>query len=378
MPKGILQITDALSSLIAGQLSVINYGEQAAYEQIQEENAAYNRVVKEEQDLFMKIGENTAEAYGAAGTIEAENMTELDKPDDSKIVVEYPIGFPLTRHGNGIGYTRDWLASNSTKQLAAQYDAARSGDMLKIQSKIRRALYYPISRPVFNPDGTKNTSAYVDRLQAPNVPLPLYPLLNADGNAVPIGPNGETFDPTTHQHYMASDWTSITDPSARDGIMQTACQNLIEHKITGGVMLAINSSDVSKVKALPEFQQRFDETVHVGIGVTYAEGDLDILNFNNRCIGTYLGFEVWVKPWTFPGYIVPMATGDDEAGRLMVWRTRKDGLWADFNFREQGVSFPLIDNVMTRDGDCSVWMRHLAVVLYIGGPDYVTPANIAF
>ncbi len=380
MAKGTLAVTDALSSLLGSQLSVIQYGTAAAYQQIQEENEAYNRVVAEELSLFADMSEDSTRAYGGAQVIDNEEMGEMDGLDASKIAGAYPISFPLTRHGAKVGYTRDWLATNSADQLAANYLAARTGDQLKIQSKIRRAIYYPISRPVYtsggNPGGTVNSAAYVDRLVPPNVPLPLYPLLNADGKPVPIGPNGETFDPSTHTHYMASDWTDGgSTPTTRDGDVQAALNNLLEHRVDGDLRLFINRADESKYRALPNFVRAYDASVNVGANLTYATGSLDVRNYNNRRIGTFNGVDVWIKPWTFPNYAVPMAMGTESGQRALVWRTRKGGLWSDYNFRFKQDDFPITADGMTRDGDCSVWNRHMAVVLYTGGGTYTAPGS---
>lgn len=381
--KGTLAVTDALVSLLGNQVSVITFGTQAAYTQIQEENAAYNRVVQEELAMFTERSEDVTRAYGGAGIIDAEEMNEFDSVDASKVTGAYPVSFPLTRHGSKVGYTSDFLATNSVDQLAAQYLAARTGDQIKIQSKIRRALYVPVSRPVYLP-GTRtvNPNAYIDRLVPPNVPLGIYPLLNADGAPVPVGPNGETFDGATHTHYMASDWTAPgSTPSTRDGDLQATCNNLLEHAVDGDLMIVINRAQEGAMRALPNFVRNFDSTVRVADTITYATGALDVRQTFNRCIGTFNGFEVWVKPWALPGKIVPMAMGGGVGGgKVLVWRVRKGGLWADFNFRAEGLAeghqknFPIGADPMTRDGDCSVWERHMAVVLDVSGPVYTVNA----
>lgn len=372
MPKGILTVTDSLDTLIGNQLTVLEYGADQAYAQIQAENAAYNAQVNEQLNDFAMVTQDVQDVYGGSGIINAEAMSEFDDPDASKVLGAYPVGFPLTRHGSKVGYTQDWLATNSVDQLAAQYAAQRTGDQIAIQSKIRRALYYPISRPVFV-SGSLNPSRYIDRFIPPNQPVPLYPLLNADGSPVPIGPNGETFDGATHTHYMASDWTAGGSTNiTRDSDLQAACANLTEHKLAGELILSINRNEESKVRNMPNFVPVYDNTVILGNGITRAEGALDVLNYNNRRIGTFQGFNVWVKPWTFPGYIMPMAKGDATMAPLK-WRVRKGGLWKDFNFRSTKTDFPLVAATMTRDGDCSVWNRHMAVVLYVGGALYTAP-----
>jgi len=385
--KGTLALTDSLASLMASQVSINVYGKADAYAQIQDENTAYNEVVAAEMTMLAERSSDVIRAYGGAGVIDNEDMGEFDSVDSSKVAGVYAVGFPLTRHGAKIGYTDDWLATNSADQLAAQYLAARTGDQQKVQSKIRRALYYPFSRPAFLTNGTRNANAYSDRLVQPPVAVPLYPLLNADGNPVPIGPNGETFDPTTHTHYVASDWTaSGSTVTTRDGDLQATVNNLTEHKIDGELMLIINRAQEASIRALPNFVRNFDATVQVASTITYATGALDVRNYNNRMIGTYNGFEVWVKPWALAGKIIALATGggaaiSGEATKVIVWRTRPGGLWADYNFRaadpmtgdSRQRNFPITAEPMTRDGDCSVWGRHLAVILDVTSSTYTVP-----
>ncbi len=375
-PYGTLQVSDSLDSLLASQLSVIEYGENQAYAQIQEDLDAWNGIVNEELSQIAEISEDTTRVYGAAQSMVMQDGDEFSDPDAQKVAEGIAVSFPLRRGEVKVGFTRDWLATNSAQQLAAQYDAAKLADLQYIQRKLQSALFYPVSRPVYLPDGTTNAAAYRERLVAPQVALPLYPLLNADGKPVPIGPNGETFDPTTHTHYMASDWTAGgSTATTRDGDLQAACNNLIEHKVTGQLRIQLNYAQEAQVRALPSFVPMYDADIRVGANLTYdASGTLNPRNFNNRRIGTYRGFEVWIKPWIFPGYIMPIALGDAQ-GRPVVWRTRKNGLWANFALNYQDDDYKMRADIMMRDGGASVWMRHMAVILDTGHSTYTAPVG---
>lgn len=375
MPKGTLTVSDALVGILANQVSVLDFGVDLAFQQIAEENAAYNRVVQDEISTFVEISSDIERPYAGAAVIDSEDMTELDDPDASKVTGAYPIGFPLTRHGAKIAWTEDFMATNSVDTLASQYLAAQTGDQIKMQRKIRKALYYPVSRPVYSTGNTINPNGYVDRLVAPQVPRPLYPLLNADGMPVPIGPNGETFDPSTHTHYMASDWTAGgSTATTRDGDTQALCNNVTEHRVDGQLMLVVHRNDETKVRALPNFVRDYDATVNVGANLTYAGNNLDIRNTGNRKIGTFLGFEVWIKPWAIQNYLLAYAVGTN-GNSCLVWRTRPGGLWSDFGTRARKFIWPITSDTLTRDGDCSVWQRHMAAILYIGGASYTAPAS---
>ncbi len=373
VPYGTLQVSDSLNALLASQVSVLQFGLVEAYDLIAEDLAAWNAIVQEELSLLAEMGEDVMRVYGGAQAMTMLEGDEFSDPDAEKVAGGIAVAFPLRRGEIKVAFTRDWLATNDTQQLAAQYDAAKLGDLQRIQRKLQEAIFFPISRPTVLPNGTPNPNPYRDRLVPPNVPLPLFPLLNADGAPVPVGPNGETFDPLTHTHYAASDWTSnASTPATRDGDLQAVCNNLVEHNVTGRLCLFINFAQEAQIRALPSFVPMFDANVQVANNITFTQGALNPRNFNNRMIGTYRGFEVWIKPWVFPNYVVPFSSGDTK-GRPIYWRTRKGGLCKDFGLFYEDDDIKLKADTMIRDGGCSVWMRHMAVVLYTGGPTYVSP-----
>lgn len=374
IPYGTLQMSDTLNPLLLSQASVLDFGEGQAYEAIAADLIAWNALIQEELAFLAEMTDDVTRVYGGTQAGQMLEGDEFSDPDSQKVSQGYAISFPLRRGEYKVAFTRDYLATNSAAQLAAQYDAAKLGDLQRMQRKFQEAIFYPVSRPITLPNGSPNPNAYTERLVKPLISLPLFPFLNADGAPVPSGPNGETFDPATHTHYMASNWgaggsTAIT----RDGDLQAACNNLIEHKITGRLVIFINYAQAATVRAMPSFVPLVEMDTRPGSDLTVSTlPALDPRNFNNRRIGTFLGFEVWIKPWIFPGFLVPMALGDS-SGRPLVWRHRKNRLWADFTLFYKDDDAKLRADLMIRDGGCSVWQRHMGVVLYTLQATYTSP-----
>lgn len=372
---GTIQVSDALAPLVGNFQTVADFGVDNAYQQISEDLDAYNRVVNDEIGDLVEVTTDVTRVYGAADSGEMQEGDEISNPDAQKPQEGYPIQFPLRRGEYKVAWTHDFMMLNSVEELRAAYEAAKIADQKYLQRQFRRALFTPFSRPAKLPNGTDNANAFKEYLVKPQIRLSLYPLLNADGSPVPIGPNGEEFDPDTHTHYMASDWgAGGSTPATRDGDMQAALQNLVEHKIEGTLAIYINYANEAQMRGLPGFVGVLEANVVPGANMTYASGErLDPFNFNNRRIGTYRGFEVWVKPWVFPNYIVPICLSGGR--KVLAWRVRQNRMWADFGIRYHDPNWKLIADIMARDGGCSVDQRHMAVVLYVGGAAYATPTQ---
>lgn len=381
---GTLQVSDALVNMLENQTTnILDYGADLAYDQIAEDAAAWNRVVKDELATFTQPTDDAERLYGGVNQMVSQYGDEVSIPFAQKVTEGTLIGFGIYREELNIQWTYDWMASHTISQLMAQWTSAKEADLRWTQGEIQAALYRPTNRPVRLSDGTVNPNAYRDRL-INNVPRPIFGLLNADGYPVPIGPNGEQFDPNTHTHYMASAWSGKTNvQQASDAL--ALVRNVTEHGIVGKSIIQINSSDEMAWRNLPGFIQLYEPGTIVANNITYAGGaELDIYNPNNRLIGRFQGFDVWVKPYAFVGYAVAIdygnlgdGTPEDPGSRPLVWRSRKNGLWSDFTISFTNPQFKLQANMMKRDGGASVWNRHKAAILYTGGSTYQVPSGLA-
>lgn len=371
---GNLHVSDALVNLIANQVKIIDYGPEQAFQQVEQEFVAWNTVLAEEMSQYAEISSEVEYVYGGDGVLEMMESDELNIGIPQKVLEGLVVSAPLRRATINTGWSQDFLSTNSVDTLQGQVAAMKTGDLQRVERNLRGAIYNNVSKPVYV-DGADNPAAWRDRLVVPQVLRPTFPFLNADGGPVPIGPSGEAFDPTTHNHYMADDWTGGSAGSHNAALLALV-SNVVEHKVSGTLQIQINFNDEALVRACPDFVKSFEEGVVIAITETYAAGErLNPTNYNNRKIGTFHGFDVWVKPWALHGYIIAMAFGSGQR-RPLIWRVRKDGLYSGLSIMMQNKDYPFYSEKVGRDGGCGVWFRDHAAVLDITGNDdvYTLPA----
>src|SRR5699024_8362567 len=147
------------------------------------------------QEAIADFATTTSErelAYGGVGDMEMQELDQVGTPDAQKLEAAGNVGLPLRFYGVAVQWNRHYVINTSVADVLRQMDAGAAADARNVTRQIRRALFTPT-----------NTLNYVDRLQTPNITLELRALLNADGMAIPNGPNGEEFDGDTVTHYFA-------------------------------------------------------------------------------------------------------------------------------------------------------------------------------
>jgi hypothetical protein len=191
MAYGTLQMSDTLA--VARNAIVAEFGEDRTFLAIQEVLAAHDRIRNE---MFRDvIGETTADrmrGFGGVDTMDFIEADEFARPEAQKVTAGVQSGFPLRAFQLGIQWTSLWLRTHTVAEMAAQIDAARAADVRRLNYEIKRALFTP----------TNNTAYTDDRID--RAPLTIRALINADSTALPVGPNGETFNATTHTHYLGT------------------------------------------------------------------------------------------------------------------------------------------------------------------------------
>jgi hypothetical protein len=347
---GTLSTLDTLASI---RQSVIEFGEDRAWESISIALAAHNAQVEE---MLGDLVEKTTDARRAYGTSDAKTMQELDQwgqGDAQKISAGVAIDFPLRRYGDSLQWTRQWMMSNSVQQLAAEVAAVMDADRLNFQRQVKRAIY-----------GPTNTT-FIDKLgRTANISLNIKAFLNADGAAIPVGPNGEVFNGASHTHYLAT--ASLTAANLAALILTVQ-----EHVNTGIPEVYINSADEAAVRALTGFVPAMDPRLIVATTVTLPTQRLDVSNLYNRMIGYFGAAEIWIKPWILASYFV--ATVDGQPPPL-VMRTPTFGGLDQLSLMAEDERYPLRARTYERQFGIAPWQRAGLGVLYTGGGAYVSPS----
>lgn len=359
MAYGTLSVLDALAS---SQQSVVDIGENAVFKQVAAAMAAHNDIVNE---LMGNLAETTMDrrrGYGGTASMVMDELDEFGRADAQKIVAGALLDFPLRKYGISVQWTKDALEVLTGVEFAAQLTAAQDADLATFQREIKRALFR-----------SANYST-VDRL-VDNVTLSVKRLINADGTAIPLGPNSESFDGSTHTHYL---YTASTALAAAD--MNGLIETVIEHHPSGTPRVWINRAQETAVRGLAGFTAYLDARLVAGGGATgvVANMSLDSMDLNNREIGVYsaggVSAVVTVKPWIPSGYIFAWVDG---APRPLVRRIRRAER-AALRIVAEEETHPLRARSMEREHGFGVWNRTNGAVLFVdaGGAGAYTDPTI--
>lgn len=341
-----------LDTLAASNQTVAQFGEDNAFRAVDLAFQAHNRIVN---DLLGSLVETTTDRLRRYGGVEQMQMDEIDQfaqPDAQKIGPGQNVGFPMRLYGASVQWTRKYFQVTTAAEFAAQITAIMDADVRIVTREIKRALFRPTNL-TFN-----------DRL-IDNVELPVKALLNADNEPIPFGPNGESFDASTHTHYLGRAGGSLAESD-----VAALIEHVIEHFGAGTVMLAINRANEADVRAFDGFQPYLDPRIIPGNASDHARGTLDVMQINNRAIGILDGAEVWVKPWVPANYYVAWVEGVEAP---LARRVRSAG-GGNLELVADDEKYPLRARSYEREFGIGVQNRAAAAVLYGGDTSYAAPS----
>lgn len=344
-----------LDTLAASRQSVVQFGEDNAWNSIAAALAAHNAQVN---DMLGDFVERTTDVRRAYGTTDVKVMDELDqwgRGDAQKVTAGVSVDFPMRRYGNELQWTLQMMQQMPASQLAAEVAAIMDADRLNFTRQIKRALF----------TATNNTS-YVDTLGYPaGVTLTIRALVNADSVGIPVGPNGETFNGASHTHYLATASLTAANLSALILTVQ-------EHYNAGTPVVYISSTDEAAVRALTGFQPAYDMRLTIADTVTRPTQGLDMANLYDRFIGYFGAAEVWIKPWMLASYIFAWVKGQPPP---LVMRVPAFDVPADLRLIADEGRHPLHARSYERQFGVGVWNRTNGAVLYTASGTYATPTS---
>lgn len=342
---------NTLDTLAASQQSIAAYGEDNAFTAIQAALDAHNNIMRESLGAFVEMSTDRQRRYGGADNMSMDEVDEFGRGDAQKIAAGVTVGFPLRLFDVTVQWTKKYFQNKAAAELAAQFVAVTDAHRKRVVREVKKAVFTP----------TNNTT-YVDRL-VDGVTLALRALVNADSQAIPIGPNGETFDSSTHTHYLAR----VSTLAASD---ITAVLNTVrEHYATGNAYLYINQAQEAAVRAFTtNFTAYVDSRIVPASTTQTAKGTLPPFNLYNRPIGIFDGAEVWVKPWIPANYMV--AWLDTVKPLVMRERAAGSGMLV---IAAEDEAYPLRAKTLEAEFGVGVWQRAGMAVLYVGGTSYSAP-----
>jgi hypothetical protein len=342
-----------ISSLLSVRHQVVpEFGMDKVQTVLEADVAAHNQLTL---DMVSNLAEPTTDLLRRYGESIDGEMVEVDEYGRSNTQRAAPgstVGFPLRLFQFAIGWTRKWLETHTPADMATATQNAEKAHLRRVQREIRRALYLS-SNFTF-------TDFLVDK-----VDLPVKRLLNADGMAIPNGPNGETFDAATHTHYLARAGGSLAASDVTGTI-----NHVVEHGHGGAVKIAINKADETTWRALTGFVAYPDPRLIYRATDTPGQ-TLDISRLDNRAIGIIGAAELWVKPWAITNYAAVWDANAPE--KPLAFRQRTATSLQGLRIAGEITTFPLQAQYMEAEFGFGVWNRSAAAILYYGDTTYADP-----
>lgn len=350
MAYGTLSVLDTLA---AQRVNIAAYGEDLVFQGLQQALEAHNRIMQEALDDLCEVTTDRQRRFGGPDVMQMDEVDEFGASDVQKVAAGVTVGFPLRLYQIPVGWTRKYMQNASVAELAAQFIAAQDADVRRVTASIKQA--------IFTPTNATFTDRLVDR-----VSLSLKALANADGAALPTGPNGETFNGATHTHYLAV----ATGGTITVADLTSVIEAVLEHYANGRAMVYINRAQEAAVRGLTGFVAYLDTRI---VGQTTAAQapnlPLDPIQLYNRAIGIFDGAEIWVKPWIPSSYIFAFVAGQQAP---LVYRQR-DEVSGTLQLAYEDEDYPLRARALEREFGVAVWNRVNGAVLYTAANSYAAP-----
>jgi hypothetical protein len=337
---GTLAVLDTLAS---AQQTVVQYGEDRAFEQIDAARQAHNAQMREMLVGLVEMSTDRQRRYGSQDAMVMEEVDEFGRGQAQKIAAGVTVGFPLRLYDITVQWTRKYMQNATTRELAAQWAAAADADILRVIREVKRGVFLPTNY------------SFSDRL-VDRVDLAVKALVNADGASIPLGPSGTSFNGATHTHYL---YTAGVALAAAD--LTSLIDTVIEHYAAGEVIVWIAKAQEAAVRLLTGFTAYLDTRIVPASTTQTATGSLNVMNPTNRAIGLYGGAEIWVKPWMPAGYLFAYNGG---VSPPLVYRERSTAQ-GDLSIAAEDEAYPLRARTLEREFGIGVWNRTNGAVLFI-------------
>lgn len=316
---------------------------------LQAELDAHNTLMMQ---AIADLAEPTTEAQTIYGSATGGTMTEVDEHGQAPTQKESPgstVGFPLKLKQFNIGWTRTYFLRATPADMAIKAQNAQIAHRREVLLDIKRAIF-----------GSANYS-FRDHL-VDNITITVRRFLNADGEPIPAGPNGETYDGSSETHYTAEASLTVANLTA-------SIRNVVEKGHGGMVKTAIALTNEAAVRALSGFQPYVDNRL------LPTEGDprtqLDYTRIDNRPIGILDASEVWVKPWAIAGYAFTWDAAS--SGKPLKYRQEASTELQGLHLAAELESHPLYAEMMEARYGFGVWTRTNGAVHQFTNGTYQNP-----
>ena len=339
--------TYSIEQLIeVNHLSAVEFGLDTIADTLRADVAAHNEIVSQNLSDMCAVTTDRRRIYGASQDGEMTEVDEFGKAQTVLPVHGADTEYPLRKFQRNVGWTNDWLATHTPADMALAVEGAKKAHLVNTTTQIKRALFMPANY------------SYVDQFDDLST-LSVKRMVNADGDPIPDGPNGETFDGSTHTHYTANATLTATVATA-------LVDNVVEHGF-GTVRLAIARANEAAWRALTGFEAYTDSRLSM------VDGDpvkrLNYSRIDNRPIGIYGAAEVWVKPWVPAGYATVFSV--EGMNKPLVFREHPT--FKGLRIVAANPDYPLYVQFMESYMGVGAWTRTAAACLDFTNASYTSP-----
>jgi hypothetical protein len=348
MPVGTYSLED-LKNIT--NVSAADFGLDNILPAVQEDLANHNVVVGTMLSQLCEINSDPQAAWGGSTDGQMQEVDEFASSPTQKTGLPSTLGFPLRKYDFTVGWTRDFFYQATPAKLAEIVAAAQLADIGNLKKLIGRAVFKPTSYTL------------PDRLES-QLSLTVKPFANTDGDLIPNGPAGESFDGSTHNHFVANNGWDAT-------VLNNAISNLVEHGHGNNVVVYINRANATSISALTGWVAVQPANIIVGANTTVGVGQLDISRTDERLIGYFNGYPTYTRSWVPANYVFIGAVGDGRKPLRM--RQKKSPALQGFRLESSEKAHPLYVNLFERYVGFGVRTRTNGVMVYFGGGAYVEP-----
>ena len=344
--------THDIDSLLATRFqSVIEFGMDTIEEVLRRDLEVHNSLTADIMGDLVTISEDRRRRAGSSTRLDMFKVDEYGRGPTQKELPGSTVDFPLEKFQLPVGWNQDWFHEHTPADMATAILGVEQAHRIQLRREVQRAIFLSANYSTID--------RFVD-----NVTLNVKRLVNADGDPIPDGPNGEQFDGATHTHYNA-------EPSLTNAGLLASIDDLVEHGHGGNVIMVIAQADESAVRALTDFTAYLDPRVTLNANANEAfQRRVDITRLDNRAIGIFGSSEVWVKPWAIADYALIYDTNSPSP---IVMREKPQSVLKGLRLAAELDTHPLIAQYFEAYFGMGIWTRTNGVVHYSAGGSYVDP-----
>jgi len=343
----------------ARNTTVFQFGMERIFDAIEAAfNAQNDQLV---QQLYPLCNFTTERYVGTASPADDaihHKIGEFGVPRPQKTVVGAALGFPMDDYGAALQWTRDYLRRRQASEFAAQVRNIMRGDRINVIKQIKNALF------------RATNFSFEDYLTDHVANIPVKAIANADGFPLPVDPNGNTFNASTHTHLLGAAVAGTF--AAADAT--AAVETVLEHFNDGVAQIWLNRAQEVAMRAFTGFTPYVDSRITPATTATRADGvQLNPVRLYNRPIGIFNQAEVWIKPWMPASYMVTvmLRNPDQESSILPPLGFREDqNVGGDLQLVFDDERFPLQARAWMRRFGLGVWNRVAVSILDIAHTTY--------